>query len=47
MGPDNLDRWRGKVKELAGSTDLLFHDLRHEAISRLCERGEQIAEKMG
>ena len=42
--PDTLKQsWRRLVKR-AGITDLRFHDLRHEAISRLLEMGLIIPE---
>jgi integrase len=33
-----------RLRDRAGCADLHFHDLRHEAVSRLFERGLNIAE---
>jgi integrase len=33
-----------RLRERAGINDLRFHDLRHEAVTRLFERGLSIAE---
>ena len=33
-----------RLRERAGIDDLRFHDLRHEAVTRLFERGLSIAE---
>jgi integrase len=43
-GPDSFESvWRRAVKN-AGIADLRFHDLRHEAVSRLFERGLNMLE---
>jgi integrase len=39
---DIIDRNWQKIKDMAGIDDLRFHDLRHEAATRLAEKGMSI-----